>query len=85
MSKKQQLVLKFPPLFTIDELKALYPDTPTITLRYKKDQAIQRGTIIQIGKLKNDLGRPTKIYAKSPADDTTKELAKKAGVIFEID
>jgi hypothetical protein len=83
MKQKTQIVIKFPQLFTIEELQSLYPDTPTITLRYKTNQAIERGTVTNIGRFPSEIGRPTKVYAKCPIDEATKESALKSGVIIE--
>jgi hypothetical protein len=62
----RNVVVKFLPIFTVDDLKVENPEVIDITLRYKIEQAIRRGAIKKIGKIKPDIGRPRHVYAKNP-------------------
>lgn len=78
----RNIVVKFPSLFTIDDLKEKNPTVVEITLRYKTDQAIKRGSIKRIGKLKAEIGRPKEVYAKLPFDNTIEQEAKERSVVL---
>lgn len=78
----KNISVKFPSLFTIDELQQLNPDIVNITLRYKINQAISRGAIVQIGKTQKELGRPKIIFCKCPVDQAMKEEVKKRGALL---
>lgn len=78
----RNIVVKFPSLFTIDELKENNPDIVEITLRYKTDQAIKRGAVKRVGKIKTDIGRPKEVYAKLPFEKKVEDEAKQKNVIF---
>jgi hypothetical protein len=78
----KNISVKFPTLFTIDELQQLNPDVVNITLRYKINQAISRGVITQVGKTQKELGRPKIIFCKCPVDQNTKEEVKKRGAVL---
>lgn len=78
----KNISVKFPTLFTIDELQQLNPDVVTITLRYKIAQAISRGVLTEVGKTQKELGRPKIIYCKCPIDQTTKEEVVKRGAVL---
>lgn len=64
----RNIVVNFPSVFTIDELQKKNPDIVEITLRYKTDQAIKRGAVKKVGKIKPEIGRPKEVYAKLPFD-----------------
>ena len=75
--KRNQLV-KFLHVFTFDELKKENPSIIDITLRYKIEQAENRGSIEKIGKVKIDIGRPKNVYIKLPmTKETIKELTRR--------
>lgn len=82
--KKRNLPVAFPQIFTVEELNTSYPDMVEITLRYKIGTAIERGQLIQIGKISKPVGRPQVVYGKVPISNTIIKSARDRGVyIFE--
>ena len=55
-----------------------------ITLRYKIGTAIERGQLIQIGKISRPVGLPQVVYGKMPMSNTIIKSARDRGIyIFE--
>lgn len=77
------ITIKFPTVFTIDILQRLYPDTPTITLRWKTEQSRKEGSIAYIGKTSGKLGRPKKIYSLVPVTEEAKKTAVESGFVLD--
>jgi hypothetical protein len=74
VSKKKKLVINWPTnLFSIADLQSLYPKAVNITLRFRINQAKERGQLVEVGKNITDIGRPTLLFATTPV---TKEKLK---------
>jgi hypothetical protein len=70
------------PSFTVQSLWEENPKIINITLRFKIQQEIENGNIVEVGKNPTTMGRPTKVFTKSnPSNKTLLEL-KKDGVIL---
>ena len=55
---------------------------PNVTLRFHVNNAEARKEIVLIGKIKLAIGRPKKVYAKSPPSKEVLDTAKAAGVVL---
>ena len=80
---KTKLEVKWPAsYFTIKSLHTDNPDFVEITLRVRKDKAIESGKIVEIGVNHGGKGRPTAVYAVAPVTEQVLAAAREADVML---
>jgi hypothetical protein len=80
-AKKQKLTIQWPETpFSIHQLQAKYKSAVNITLRFRINQAKERGNLVEIGKNITDQGRPTLLFCTTPVT-TDKLKALKADAV----
>lgn len=83
MSKGKQLNINWPDtFFLIENIQEMYPTSKNITLRFRIKKAEEFGVITEIGKIRVAVGRPLKVYAKTPVSDEVIQKARDAGVVI---
>ena len=83
-TKKKKLVIEWPKTpFTIQDIKASYPDAKEITLRFRINKAIDDGLVAYIGKNPTKVGRPTIVFAPSPTSSENLQSAQDSGVVLD--
>lgn len=69
--------------FTIDSLLNSNVDFKEITLRVRVKNAIQDGTIVELGTIHGGKGRPKLAFAMAPVTDKAIQSAKNAEVLLK--
>lgn len=68
--------------FTVNDLFALNPDIPKITLRVRLDKLMAAGQMVKvIGQKNGGKGRPSKIHAMLPVSQEVLDKAKADNVV----
>lgn len=76
----QKVTFPTTPYFTIKDLHNLNAKFVEITLRVRLTNAIQDGTIAEIGSLTGGKGRPKKVFSLTPVTLTTINKARQDNV-----
>ena len=80
---KRKVDISFPnsPFFTIKDVFGLNKKSPLaeITQRCRLNDAVGNGDVVEIGFISGAMGRPEKIYTRSPVTETVMNMIEQAG------
>jgi hypothetical protein len=79
VSTRSKLVINFPEVFTVSDIKKQHPESVEITLRFRINKAVEDGKVVAIAKIPRQIGRPALVYATAPVTQEKRDAAVAMG------